>query len=98
MPTPTLTLRLTDNGQRLTNMKKPFYSPFIMIMVAAMSHLASAQELYQIPADVETRWASFENNSAAKGQGGAENKKAKGHSFEFMKPGETKVLMNVTGA
>jgi hypothetical protein len=79
-------------------MKKPFYSPIIMIMLAAMSNLAIAQELYQVPPEVETRWASFENNTAAKGKGGAENKKAKGHSFEFMAPGETKVLMNITGA
>ena len=79
-------------------MKKPFYSPIIIIMVGAMSNLATAQELYQVPPEVETRWASFENNTAAKGKGGAENKKAKGHSFEFMAPGETKVLMNVTGA
>jgi hypothetical protein len=79
-------------------MRKLFPSSAIMMMVAIMSNVALAQELYQIPAEVETRWASFENNTAAKGKGGAENKKAKGHSFEFMKPGETKVLMNVTGA
>ncbi len=57
-----------------------------------------AQEMYRMPAGAETRWASFENNTAAKGKGGSENKKAKGHPSEFVAPGETKVLMNVSGA
>jgi hypothetical protein len=58
----------------------------------------SAQELYTLPDDAETRWASFENNTAGKGRGGAENKTAKGRAFEFMAPGETKVMMDVTGS
>jgi hypothetical protein len=70
----------------------------VTMITTFMTLPLKAQELYQIPSDVETRWASFENNTAAKGQGGADNKKAKGHSFEFMAAGETKVLMNVTGA
>jgi hypothetical protein len=77
---------------------KKLLTSAIVITIAIISSPAIAQELYQIPAEVETRWASFENNTAEKGKGGAENKKAKGHSFEFMAAGETKVLMNVTGA
>jgi hypothetical protein len=57
-----------------------------------------AQDLYRVPADVETRWSSFENPSAAKGAGGSENKKAKGHPSENIAPGETKVLLNTKGA
>ncbi|MEO5980645.1 MAG: glycoside hydrolase family 172 protein [Chryseolinea sp.] len=57
-----------------------------------------AQELYTMPADGETRWSSFENNAAARGAGGIDNKRAKGHPAEFMAPGETKTLMNFTGA
>ena len=79
-------------------MKKLLYVMIALAVIEAASNRAIAQELYQIPPDVETRWASYENNSAGKGAGGAENKKAKGHAFEFMKAGETKVLMNVTGA
>jgi len=70
----------------------------VAVIAAFMMSPLAAQELYQIPPDMETRWASFENNTAAKGQGGTDNGKAKGHSFEFMAAGETKVLMNVTGA
>lgn len=45
----------------------------------------------------ETRWASFENPSGAKGQGGRENQGAKGHAFDSLAPGETKVLLDVAG-
>jgi hypothetical protein len=58
----------------------------------------NAQEWYKLPEGTETRWASFENPSAAKGKGGAENKKAKGHPSEMFAPGETKTLLNTTGA
>lgn len=58
----------------------------------------TAQELYNLPKDVETRWTSFENPSGGKGKGGAENKKAKGHPSENISAGETKVLLDVKGA
>jgi hypothetical protein len=58
----------------------------------------NAQEWYKLPEGTETRWASFENPAAARGKGGAENKKAKGHPSEMFAPGETKTLLNTTGA
>ena len=58
----------------------------------------SAQDLYKVPTDIETRWSSFENPTAGKGAGGSENKKAKGHPSENISPGETKVLLNVKGS
>ena len=45
----------------------------------------------------ETGWASFENPSGDKGQGGRENQGAKGHAFDSLAPGETKVLLDVAG-
>lgn len=57
-----------------------------------------AQELYRIPPGAQPRWASFENPTAAKGKGGMENRQAKGHACEQVKPGESKVLMNASGA
>lgn len=69
------------------------FSACILTVTAAI-----AQELYTFPADIETRWTSFENSSGARGAGGSENKKAKGHPAEFMAPGETKTLLNFTGA
>lgn len=46
----------------------------------------------------QTRWASFENPAAAKGLGGRENRGAKGHAFDSVAPGETKVLLDVSGS
>ena len=54
--------------------------------------------LYQKPAGVQTRWASFENPMALKGRGGMENKGAKGHAFDMIQPGETKTLMDFEGS
>jgi hypothetical protein len=45
-----------------------------------------------------TRWSSFENLTAGKGEAGRENQGAKGHAFDSMAPGETKVLLDVTGS
>lgn len=70
-----------------------FFIAFIAALTAGISY---GQELYKSSA-AETRWASFENQSAAKGAGGKENKYAKGHPAEVMKPGETKTLLDVKG-
>jgi hypothetical protein len=47
---------------------------------------------------VTTRWSSFENLTAEKGQGGEENCGAKGHAFDSLGRGETKVLLDVKGS
>ena len=47
--------------------------------------------------DIEPRWNSFENPTSGKGVGGQENKGAKGHPYDQLKAGESKVLMNVDG-
>jgi len=60
--------------------------------------LHNPQSIYRKPKGVKTRWASFENPAATKGGGGTENKGAKGHAFDSLKPGETKTLMNAEGS
>ncbi len=57
----------------------------------------SAGELLFQFTDMEPRWNSFENPDSEKGAGGQENKGAKGHPYDFLKAGETKVLMDVEG-
>jgi len=54
-------------------------------------------DLFAKPKGVVTRWSSFENLAARKGQGGRENQGAKGHAFDSIKPGETKMLLDVEG-
>jgi hypothetical protein len=68
------------------------------MLFGTVSLTLAAQELYKVPADTETRWASFENPTAGKGKGGSENKKAKGHPSDNIAPGETKVLLDNRGA
>lgn len=48
--------------------------------------------------NVESRWNSFENSTSGKGTGGQENKGAKGHPYDLLKAGESKVLLNVQGS
>ena len=54
--------------------------------------------LYEKPRGVETRWASFENVAAGRGEGGKENRGAKGHAFDSLEPGETKTLLDISGS
>ncbi len=50
------------------------------------------------PPDAQSRWASFENPSMARGGGGTANKGGKGAAFSPIKAGETKVLLETAGA
>lgn len=70
----------------------------ILLLLSITSLTLQAQELYKLPKKVTTNWISFENPTGAKGSGGKENKGAKGHANDFLKPGETKVLLDVKGA
>lgn len=47
--------------------------------------------------NADTRWSSFENITAAKGQGGAENKGAKGHACDEIKAGQSVTLLDIEG-
>ncbi len=77
-------------------MKQTIYT-ILFLMSLLPLHLA-AQQLFEIPADADTRWISFENPTGAKGMGAIENKGAKGHASEWIEPGESKVLMDYEGA
>ena len=52
---------------------------------------------HRAPSSWQTRWASFENPAAAKGQAALSNHGAKGRAFEAMLPGETKTLLDTKG-
>ena len=72
-----------------------------LLMVSSLlcftARLSMAQQLYEIPATAEARLSSFENPNGIKGSGGKTNKTAKGNAFEFIKPGETKTLLDING-
>lgn len=68
---------------------------FLLTTFLALS--TRAQQLYQLPANVESRLSSFENPNGLKGNGAKTNKGAKGNAFEWILEGETKTLLNVNG-
>ena len=49
--------------------------------------IASAQQIFQMPKNAESRVSSFENPNGVKGNGGKTNKTAKGNAFETIKGG-----------
>jgi hypothetical protein len=56
-----------------------------------------AQELYELPAGVETRWYSFENPTGRPGAGGQANEGRKGAATKVVGPGETVLLADIEG-
>ena len=54
-------------------------------------------QLFRKPKKAVTRWSSFENLNGVKGQGGKENKGAKGHPYDTIKAGRTKTLLDIKG-
>lgn len=55
-------------------------------------------QLFEYSDQVKPRWFSFENLSGAKGAGGKENNGAKGHPCDYIKPGESKTLLDMQEA
>lgn len=70
----------------------------VVIGFLMTAQYSGAQELYQIPENTTTGWSSFENPKAEKGEGGQENKGAKGHAFNQIKAGESIDLLNIEGS
>ncbi len=73
-------------------MRIPLILLFVIVVVSAAS-----QQLYEMPAGAQSRLSSFENPNGIKGSGGKSNKTAKGNAFEWIKAGETKTLLNISG-
>jgi len=70
----------------------------LLLLCSFTTILAADSDLAKRRKDIQTRWASFENITAGKGQGARENRGAKGHVFDSIAPGETKVLLDTQGA
>ena len=62
----------------------------LFVLFLFISGSVEAQELYKVPANTQTGWSSFKNPTAGKGKGGWENKGAKGHASEHLKPVKAK--------
>lgn len=71
-----------------------------LMLACAVGRGAAAQtpEISDYRPGVEPRWASPENPTGAKGQGGRENWGAKGHAFETVPAGASLILADIRGA
>lgn len=63
----------------------------------AVAQPLGADDLYRMR-PLETRWASFENPTGAKGQAATANQGAKGNAYEVLKARESKVLLDMQGS
>jgi len=70
----------------------------IILILTFNSQGADLMQLFKFDDNAITRWASFENINAEKGQGGKTNKGAKGYPYHVMQPGESVTLLDVKGA
>jgi len=79
-----------------------FFAGFIFFASCKNQQSNSSDEILTAPLfqyqELEPRWNSFENLGTEKGAGGKENKGAKGHPYDKLLAGESKVLMNVEGS
>jgi hypothetical protein len=71
--------------------------PGVVSCVERPPELSTSDDLFVLPHGVETRWASFENPGAGKGQGGLLNRGAKGRPAERLLAGHEVTLLDVTG-
>jgi len=67
----------------------------LSLILICVGLTARSQQLYEMPKGVQSRVSSFENLNGVKGAGGKTNKTAKGNAFEWIKPGESKALLDV---
>lgn len=81
----------------LKTTKNTLKSGYLLLILLVPSGIF-AQELYDLPQDTHTRWSSFENRKAEKGDGGKENQGAKGHPFNRINAGETISLLDIKGS
>lgn len=73
----------------------------ILVIFAILFYVisyAQTTEMYSMPENVQTRWSSFENITAAKGAGGKVGKGSKGYPYHVLQPGESVTLLDVNGS
>ncbi|MDQ6786378.1 MAG: DUF2961 domain-containing protein [Acidobacteriota bacterium] len=74
-----------------------FNQSLLAVCLIFISHSISAQSLYEMPQNVESRMASGENPKGEKGKGGQTNGGRKGSPTVQIKAGESRVLAQANG-
>jgi Protein of unknown function (DUF2961) len=70
---------------------------FLVALFVVLAQTPFAQNMYEMPTGVETRWVSGENPTGAKGKGGQANSGRKGAATVPIKAGTSRVLAETTG-
>lgn len=71
----------------------------LIVSLCSCFYIKAQNPLYEFDNNAtSSRWSSPENLNGAKGAGGIENNKAKGHAFDAIPAGATKTLLNVQGS
>ena len=91
---------------KIAKYKSEIYAVILLLVIfyffgsfLKVAESKSTQHLiYKAGNGEQTRWVSAENPKGEKGRGGMTNKGGKGSAFYKIKPGETKVLFDVSGA
>ncbi len=80
-----------------------FYLLFALLVIGCKDHKSQGDKifpdrLFEYSDQIEPRWFSFENITGSKGAGGKENNGAKGHPCDYIRPGESKTLLDMQDA
>ena len=73
---------------------------FCLLLLAAPAYcqtISSPKNIYEFDNSSLPGWSSFENPTGEKGKAALENQGAKGHPFDDLDPGETRVLLKLDG-
>jgi hypothetical protein len=69
----------------------------ILALTLAFTGMGRAQQLFEVPENMQTRWISFENLQGLKGEGGQANQGRKGAPSRLVKSGEKITLAEIQG-
>jgi hypothetical protein len=83
----------------ISEILSPLLFTFLLLNIEAFGQnkINGQGDLFLLQEDTQARCANFENPNGEKSSGGKENKSAKGHAFEVIKPGGKKTLCNIKG-
>ena len=77
--------------------KLSIYRLGLLLVLISVTQVARAQAIFEMPEGAESRWASGENPTGAKGKGGQSNGGRKGAPVVAIKAGESRVLAEAVG-
>ena len=69
----------------------------VLALLFASVNFAQNNEIFRMPDNIKSRWASFENLNAEKGEGAKVGNGAKGYPYHVIKAGESVTILDIKG-